>query len=84
MTTTLEWPDAPTAAMADFSTVFSTGLHITIAGALRETGQEIRKHYEEEVAAVFHFLIPFVIRHPDNWRGPALEELNRRKGRVFP
>ncbi|HKY80849.1 MAG TPA: hypothetical protein VJM09_05185 [Sphingobium sp.] len=52
--------------------------------ALREVGVEVPTRYEGEVAAALHFLVPFAIRSPEDWRGAAAEELLRiRDGKRF-
>ncbi|MDX3908874.1 MAG: hypothetical protein QHC67_03550 [Sphingobium sp.] len=52
--------------------------------ALRQVGVEVPERYEGEVAAALHFLIPFAISHPENWRAAAADELLRlRDGGTF-
>jgi hypothetical protein len=62
------------------------GMHpgevISVVGAMRECGFEVRHRFEDENAAVRHFLIPFVLEHGDDWRMPALAEFERRKAEV--
>lgn len=47
--------------------------------ALREVGVEVPAKYEGEISAALHFLIPFAISSPDDWRGAAITELERLK-----
>ncbi len=52
--------------------------------ALREVGVEVPTRYEGEVSSALHFLIPFAISHPEDWRGAAAEELIAlRDGKAF-
>jgi hypothetical protein len=47
--------------------------------ALREVGVEVPGRYEGEIGSALHFLIPFAISHPEDWRGAAIAELQRLK-----
>ncbi len=47
--------------------------------ALRAVGVEVPSRYEGEAASALHFLIPFAILHPEDWRGAAIAELQRLK-----
>ncbi|HEX7852294.1 MAG TPA: hypothetical protein VF503_01200 [Sphingobium sp.] len=52
--------------------------------ALREVGIDVPRRYEGEVASALHFLIPFAIAFPDDWRGAAANELVAlRDGKPF-
>jgi hypothetical protein len=57
------------------------GEAITLVRAMREVGFEIKHRYEDENAAVRHYLIPFVLEHGDDWRDYAIADLQLRLAR---
>lgn len=78
-----EYPSEMTPALA-----YVLGMHpgeaINMVGALREVGFEIKPRYEDENAAVRHYLIPFVLEHGDNWRDHAIADLQLRLAQRTP
>lgn len=44
---------------------------------LRSVGVEVPHRYEGEIGSALHFLIPFAIQHPEDWRSAAVAELER-------
>lgn len=58
------------------------GLHpgdaINLVGAMREVGFVVAPRYENENAAVRHFLIPFALKFGERWRDEAIADLMRR------
>lgn len=55
------------------------GMHpghvITFVGVMRQAGYAINTRYEDENAAVRHYMIPFAINYGNDWRRRALEHL---------
>ena len=75
------WVDYPKELTPALSEVLGLdpGFVIVIAGAMRQVGFTIAHHYEEENAAVRHFLIPYAIEYEGDWRRLALEHLKERE-----
>lgn len=77
------YPDHVPRALAEILGQPPHELHV-IWMALRQVGVDIPRRYEGEVAAALHFLIPFAISNPENWRRAAADELLRlREGGAF-
>ncbi|HEY1750290.1 MAG TPA: hypothetical protein VGG29_03450 [Caulobacteraceae bacterium] len=77
MSETLIYPAEMTQALKDV-----LGMHpgdsIMVVGAMRAAGFEIASRYEDENAALRHYLIPFALQHGDDWRSHAGADLVAR------